>query len=77
MQSIPLSIEIPDMVRVNEKELKVLLATKLYEMEMLSLGQAAKVASLSKRAFIEIMGQYGVSLFSMSVDELRQDIANA
>ena len=77
MQSIPLSIEIPEMVRVNEKELKILLATKLYEMEMLSLGQAAKVAGLSKRAFIEVMGLYGVSLFSMSVDELQQDIANA
>jgi len=77
MRSIPLSIEIPEMVRVNEKELKILLATKLYEIEMLSLGQAAKVAGLSKRAFIEVIGQYGVSLFSMSVDELQQDIANA
>jgi predicted HTH domain antitoxin len=77
MQSIPLSIEMPEMVRVNEKELKILLATKLYEMEMLSLGQAAKVAGLSKRAFIEIMGQYGVSLFTMDIDELQQDITNA
>ena len=77
MQSIPLSIEMPDMVRVNERELKILLATKLYEMEMLSLGQAAKVAGLSKRAFIEVMGHYGVSLFSLSVDELQQDITNA
>jgi len=77
MQCIPLSIEMPEMVRVNEKELKILLAIKLYEIEMLSLGQAAKVAGLSKRAFIEVIGQYGVSLFSMSVDELHQDIANA
>jgi len=67
----------PEMVRVNEKELKILLAIKLYEIEMLSLGQAAKVAGLSKRAFIEVIGKYGVSLFSMSVDELHQDIANA
>jgi predicted HTH domain antitoxin len=77
MRSIPLSVEMPEMVSITEKELKVLLATKLYEMELLSLGQAAKVAGLSKRAFIEIMGQYGVSLFSMSTDELQQDLANA
>ena len=77
MQCIPLSIEMPEMVRVNEKELKILLAIKLYEIETLSLGQAAKVAGLSKRAFIEVIGKYGVSLFSMSVDELHQDIANA
>jgi predicted HTH domain antitoxin len=77
MQSIPLSIEMPEMVRITEKELKVLLAAKLYETELLSLGQAAKIAGLSKRAFIEIMGQYGVSLFSMATDELQQDLANA
>ena len=77
MQSIPLSVEVPELVSLNEKQLKILLATKLYEMEFLSLGQAAKVAGLSKRAFIEIMGQYGISLFSMSTDELQQDFANA
>jgi len=77
MQSIPLNVDIPDMVRISEKELKIMLASKLYETEVLSLGQAASVAGLSKRAFIEILGQYGVSLFSMSVDEFRQDIANA
>ena len=77
MQSIPLDVSIPDMIRISEKELKIMLASKLYETEVLSLGQAAHVAGLSKRAFIEILGQYGASLFSMSVDELRQDIANA
>ena len=77
MRSIPLSVEVPELVSLNEKQLKILLATKLYEMEFLSLGQAAKVAGLSKRAFIEIMGQYGISLFSMSTDELQQDFANA
>ena len=77
MQSIPLNINIPDMVNISDGELRILLATKLYETGKLSLGQAADVAGLSKRAFIEILGQYGVSLFSMSVDELRLDIANA
>lgn len=77
MTSIPLSVNIPDMVNVTESELKLLLATKLYETKKLSLGQAAVVADLSKRAFIEILGHYGVSLFPTSAEELRQDIANA
>jgi len=77
MQSIPLNVDIPDMVRVSEKELKVMLASKLYETEMLSLGQAAGVAGLSKRTFVEMLGIYGVSLFSMSANEFQQDIANA
>ena len=77
MQNIPLNINIPDMVSISDSELRILLASKLYETSRLSLGQAADVAGLSKRAFIEILGQYGVSLFSMNVDELLMDVANA
>ena len=77
MQNIPLDVNIPDMVNISEKELKIMLASKLYETKKLSLGQAADVADMSKRAFIEILGQYGVSVFSVNADELRQDIANA
>lgn len=77
MKSIPLNVNIPDMINLNEKDLKIMLASKLYETKELSLGQAADVAELSKRAFVEMLGQYGVSLFSVSADELRQDIANA
>ena len=41
----------------------MLLAAKLYERGILSAGQAAEVAGLSKRAFIELLGKYGVSVF--------------
>ncbi|MCL2223028.1 MAG: UPF0175 family protein [Oscillospiraceae bacterium] len=77
MQSIPLNVNIPDMVSISESELKILLAAKLYETQKLSLGQAADVANLSKRTFIEMLGRYGVSLFSANAEELVQDIANA
>jgi predicted HTH domain antitoxin len=55
----------------------VYLASKLYEDAEMSSGQAAEVAGLSKRAFIEIMGKYGVSPFSGREDDLLNDIANA
>ena len=77
MRSIPLSVNIPDTESISETELKLLLATKLYETGRLSLGQAADVANLTKRTFIEILGRFDVSLFSASADELQQDIANA
>ena len=32
---------------------------------------------LSKRAFIEMLGKYGISVFSTSVLDLHSDIANA
>lgn len=55
----------------------MIIASKLYEDGKLSAGQAAKVAGLSKRTFIELLGKYGVSIFSTSVTDLKSDIANA
>lgn len=72
-----LNIELPSTVEIDEKELLLMLATKLYEKGRLSLGQAAKLAGFSKRAFIEILGSYGVSVFNYSADELDRDLENA
>ncbi|MCS7211578.1 MAG: UPF0175 family protein [Chloroherpetonaceae bacterium] len=71
-----LTIELPDTVEISEGEVKRLLAAKLYERALLSLGQAAEVAGLSKRAFMEMLGAYGVSLFHNAPDELEQEIQN-
>jgi len=49
----------------------------MYEDKMLTAGQAAQLAGISKRTFIEIMGKYGVSVFGDSLDDLSNDIANA
>ncbi|MDR1248164.1 MAG: UPF0175 family protein [Treponema sp.] len=54
-----------------------MLATKLYEERKLALGYCAKLTGLSKRAFIELLGNYGGSLFSQTADELQSDIDNA
>lgn len=72
-----LSLYLPDNVEINEMEATIILAGELYERGKLSLGQAAEMANLSKRAFIEIMGKYGFSLFSSSIDDLMNDINNA
>jgi predicted HTH domain antitoxin len=77
MKTVRLNIELPNTINKTEFELKTLLASTLYEKEELSLGQAARAAGLSKRAFIEILGNYNVSIFSENEDELRSDIANA
>jgi predicted HTH domain antitoxin len=57
--------------------MKMFVAAKLYEGGKLSLGYAASVVGLSKRAFIEMLGQYGVSLFPQTVDEVQEDFENA
>jgi len=35
------------------------------------------MAGISKRAFVELLGRYGVSLFSRSIEDLQKNIANA
>jgi predicted HTH domain antitoxin len=49
----------------------------MYEDGLLSAGQASEMAGVSKRTFIELMGKYGVSVFSSSLDDLQNDMNNA
>lgn len=72
-----LHLNIPESVDKNDDELVMIIATKLYEDGTLSFGQAADLARLSKRTFVELLGKYGVSVFSNSVDDLESDITNA
>ena len=68
-----LKLELPE--EVSKEEARLLLAVKLYEVGRLSLGQAAKVAGFSKRSFMEILGKYGVPVFSDTPEELREEVA--
>lgn len=72
-----IQINIPDNVDLKDFDFSMMLAAKLYEQGKLSSGQAAEMAGLSKRTFIELLGQYGVSVFSDSVSELHSDVTNA
>ena len=70
-----LTINIPNEVELDSKETSKFLAAKLYEAGRLSLGQAAKMAGMSKIAFAEILADYGVSLFNYPADEILKDEA--
>jgi predicted HTH domain antitoxin len=72
-----LTINIPDSVDVNNRDLAMLVASQLYEQGKLSLGQAAEVAGLTKRTFAEILGNYNVSIFNYPATDLTKDVANA
>jgi predicted HTH domain antitoxin len=72
-----IQLNIPDSVDKNDHELAMLIASKLYKDGTLSSGQAADLAGVSKRTFIEMLGKYGVSVFSTSLEDLESDIANA
>jgi len=62
---------------MSDFELKMLLASKLFEEGKLSSGQAAELVGITKRSFVELLGRYNVSLFGYDYEELEEDVKNA
>ncbi|MDY7004816.1 MAG: UPF0175 family protein [Cyanobacteriota bacterium] len=60
---------------ISENEAKLFLAIKLYEINKISLGKAAKLAGYSQSAFMEVLGQYKIPIFNYSPEELREEIS--
>ena len=56
-----------------ERDARFLLAMKLYELEKISSGKAAKSAGLGRVSFLLKMGQYKVSPFQVSMDEILEE----
>ena len=56
---------------------QILLAVKLYETGKLSTGLAARVAGVPRSTFFYLLGQYGISPFGQSPDELEDDLTHA
>lgn len=71
------TLNIPDTVEMDNRQLAIFMASRLYEQGKLSLGQAAEIAGLSKRTFIELLGLYQVSVFNFPATDLTKDVANA
>ena len=72
-----LQLKLPTFVNLDIKELSFILAAKLYEDGKLSLGQAAELAGVSKRTLMELLGNYGVSIFNYDALEIEGDFRNA
>ena len=65
-----LIFKIPD--SVDEIDVKMQLAAHLFEKGIMSSGQAADLAGVSKRTFLENVGKYGVSIFGESIDDIEK-----
>ncbi len=59
-----LQLRLPDFVDIDAQELTLILASRVYEQGTLSIGQAAELAGLPKRAFMELLGRANVSAFT-------------
>jgi predicted HTH domain antitoxin len=67
-----LKLELP--FEISSDEVKLLLAIKFYEVDKLSIGQAAKLAGYSKKSFMEILGHYHVPIFAYYADDLAAEV---
>jgi predicted HTH domain antitoxin len=72
-----LTLNIPDNLDLDSREVAMLVATRLYEQGKLSLGQAAELVGLSKRSFAELLSTYNVSIFNYPPSDLTRDVQNA
>jgi predicted HTH domain antitoxin len=72
-----LQLKLPTFVNIDMGELRFILAARLYENGKLSLGQAATLAGVSKRTLMELLGNYGVSIFNYDTSEIERDFKNA
>lgn len=78
-------IELPEEVLLSLKEtpdelsreIRIAAAAKLYELGKLSSGRAAELAGISRVGFLQILGRYRVSIFNITIEDIKQDMQNA
>lgn len=55
------------------EELRIAAAVKLYELRRLSSGAAARLAGISRLAFLSKLAEYGVNTFDLSEEDLKRE----
>ncbi|HMP81089.1 MAG TPA: UPF0175 family protein [Verrucomicrobiota bacterium] len=66
------TLELP--FQVTDEEVRLALAVRLFEKGRVTLGQAAKLAGFTKRAFIDVLGREGVPVSNYPAEELEKEV---
>lgn len=69
-------LEFPEKLELKNFDIAQYLASKMYHDGILSAGQAAQLVGKSKEISLEQLGNFGVSVFSESVEDFLKDIKN-
>jgi len=67
-----LRVELP--LSLGPEEARLFMALKGFEMGRLTLGQAAKLAGHSKRAFMDVLGQHHIPVMNYPAEELEREV---
>jgi len=72
---------LPDILQTTkkefEKEARMAMAVKLFEMKRVSSGMAATLAGLDRVSFLLSLHRFNVPMIDLEEDELLRDIQNA
>ena len=71
-----ISITFPEL-NISKEEIKVLLAIKLFEEGIVSLGKASEIAGYSEKAFTEILLHRGIAPVKYEDLNLDKELNNA
>jgi predicted HTH domain antitoxin len=63
--------------KFTEHDVKVVVASALYDKGICALGYAAESVGFDKRTLIEDMGKFDVPVLKMSTDDVKKVIENA
>ncbi|MDB5013997.1 MAG: hypothetical protein JWQ25_2199 [Daejeonella sp.] len=66
-----LKLNLPE--EADEMDVLMAVAAILFNKGILSSGQAADFAKITKREFLEGVGKYGISIFGETIEDLKND----
>ena len=72
-----IKLKVPENIDLKDYDFSMIVASKLYKDVILSDGQAAEMVGLKKKAFIEMLGKYSISIFNISSSDMQSDILTA
>jgi len=61
----------------DEQEIRIILASSLYDKGVIALGYAAESVGLEKRTLIEEMGKYNVHVLKLNDNDIQRILKNA
>ncbi len=65
-----LTLKIPDNLDLDNAQITMLVASRLFEQGKLSPGQAAELAGLTRRTFAELLASHDVSIFNHPASDI-------
>jgi predicted HTH domain antitoxin len=57
-----------------EREIRLLLAIKLFELKRVSVGRTAEIAGMGKVAFMDELGRAGVPVIDFGEDQIEHEL---